>query len=77
MGRPISSKAVMAILLGIACDMGKDAVELTTVLDNEAAMRLYEACEFETLGTILNPLGCDVSAAFAGRAEPRGIAEEY
>jgi GNAT superfamily N-acetyltransferase len=70
-------KAVMAILVGCARCMHKDALELTTMLDNTRAKTLYEKTGFETLGTIINPLGCDVTAAFEGRAEPTGIAEEY
>lgn len=66
-------KALMALLVACARTLGKDAVELTTMMQNERARKLYLACGFEELGTILNPLGCDVTAAFQGRATPTHI----
>lgn len=66
-------KALMALVVACARALGKDAVELTTMLHNEGAKKLYLACGFEQLGTILNPLGCDVTAAFEGRAAPTSI----
>jgi len=39
----------------------------TTLQGNARAKAVYVACGFEELGVILNPLGCDVTAAFQGR----------
>ncbi|EKX40956.1 hypothetical protein GUITHDRAFT_142355 [Guillardia theta CCMP2712] len=64
--------AMMSVLVGLGRSLGKEAIELTTMLDNGRAKSLYEKCQFITLGTILNPLG-----SFEGRAIPSGISEEY
>ena len=66
-------KALMSLVIACARTTGKDAIELTTMLENKGAQSLYLACGFQQLGTILNPLGCDVPAAFEGRAVPTGI----
>jgi hypothetical protein len=39
----------------------------TTLQGNARGKAVYVACGFEELGIILNPLGCDVTAAFQGR----------
>lgn len=62
-----------------ACrDEGKSAIELTTMQDNARALKTYEAAGYERLGLILNPLGVDVTAAFAGEpCTPTGVTVEH
>jgi [ribosomal protein S18]-alanine N-acetyltransferase len=70
-------RAMLLLLCQIAQAEGRWAVELTTMQDNKAALNAYEKAGFEQLGMIRNPLGCDVTAAFAGEATPTGFADEY
>ena len=54
------------ILAEVAHELGSDAIELTTAMDNEGGFALYEREGFVYTGDILNPLGVDVTAAVAG-----------
>ena len=56
--------------------MNKQALELTTMLPNKRALAVYKRAGWDHLGVIHNPLGCDVPAAFEGKATPSGIAAE-
>lgn len=56
--------------------MNKQAFELTTMLPNKVALAVYKRAGWDHLGVIHNPLGCDVPAAFEGKATPSGIAAE-
>ena len=44
--------------------LGKQALELTTMQDNKRALAVYLGAGWEHLGVIHNPLGCDVKQAF-------------
>jgi ribosomal protein S18 acetylase RimI-like enzyme len=70
-------KALVSLVVACARTTDKDAIELTTMLENTGAKRMYLSCGFQELGTILNPLGCDVPAAFEGRAVPTGIGTQH
>ncbi|MHB9025090.1 MAG: GNAT family N-acetyltransferase [Armatimonadota bacterium] len=56
----------VALLEDIAAELGADAIELTTALDNHAGWQTYLRAGFEYTGIISNPLDVDVTAATAG-----------
>ena len=74
-GRGLGS-SLLRLVAQMGKAMGKPALELTTMQGNERALFVYKRAGWEHLGVIHNPLGCDVPAAFAGRARPTGIAVE-
>jgi ribosomal protein S18 acetylase RimI-like enzyme len=74
-GRGLGS-ALLRLMAQVGAALGRRALELTTMRDNARALAVYKRCGWEHLGEIHNPLGCDVPAAFAGRATPSGIAVE-
>jgi len=63
--RGLGSLAVR-ILQAVACDLGADAIELTTATTNKAGWKTYQRCGFEYIGIMRIPLGVDVTAAVAG-----------
>ena len=69
-------RCVLLLLEASARAIGAAAIELTTVPTNERARHAYESVGYELLGTIRNPVGCDVTAAFAGTATPTHVVEE-
>ena len=69
-------RALLLLLCQVAQAEGRWAVELTTMQHNARALAVYEKAGFERLGVIRNPLGCDVTAAFAGDATPTAFADE-
>jgi len=74
-GRGLGS-ALLRLMAQAGAALGRRALELTTMLGNARALAVYKRCGWEHLGEIHNPLGCDVPAAFAGRATPSGVAVE-
>ena len=74
-GRGLGS-GLLRLMAQVGAALGKPALELTTMLGNARALAVYKRAGWEHLGTIHNPLGCDVPAAFEGRAVPTGIAVE-
>lgn len=64
------------ILQEIAAGMGKDAIELTTALENDAGWSMYQRAGFVYTGMIRNPLDVDVVAAARGDALPTRFREE-
>ena len=67
---------LLHIAAAVAEDLGASAIELTTVPGNARAKRLYERCGYETLGVIRNPVGVDVTAAFAGEVVATKFCDE-
>lgn len=68
----------MMTLLEKACvAAGKPAIELTTMQDNEHAHSVYLKAGYEDLGIIRNPLGVDVTAAFAGTVVATAFSDEF
>lgn len=57
------------LLQAIARDLGADAIELTTALDNEAGWHTYLKCGFQYTGIITHPLEVDVTAVTAGEVQ--------
>ena len=57
------------LLQAITRDLGADAIELTTALDNEAGWHTYLRCGFQYTGIITHPLEVDVTAATAGEVQ--------
>lgn len=55
-GRGLGKK-LMNILINRAKDEDRQGIELTTVLDNDAAYQLYLSCGFEYLGDVENQAG--------------------
>ena len=45
-------------------------VDVGAVGDEHLHRRAYESVGYQVLGVIRNPVGCDVTAAFAGTATP-------
>lgn len=70
-------QALIRLLDGAARHLNRAAIELTTMQDNARAFATYRRYGFEDLGIIRNPLGVDVTAAFAGTATPTGFADEH
>ena len=70
-------RCLLLLLEVAALITGCRAIELTTVQTNERARRAYESVGYEMLGIIRNPVGCDVTAAFAGLAKPTSICDEF
>ena len=68
--------ALLRLMEQIGRSLGKPALELTTMQDNQRALAVYKGAGWEHLGMIHNPLGCDVKQAFEGKAKPSGIAVE-
>ena len=73
--RGLGSLAVR-ILEAVACDLGADAVELTTAMTNKAGWQTYQRCGFEYSGIIRIPLGVDVTAAVAGEVHASRFRDE-
>ncbi len=69
-------RCVLLLLETAATNLGCRAIELTTVPTNERARRAYESVGYQVLGVIRNPVGCDVTAAFAGTATPTHCVDE-
>jgi len=67
---------LLGLIEQIGRHLGKRAFELTTMQENERALAVYKGMGWEHLGKIHNPLGCDVTQAFEGKAKPSGIAVE-
>jgi RimJ/RimL family protein N-acetyltransferase len=68
----------MLLLLEVAMKgEGRRAIELTTMQTNARARKAYESVGYELLGIIRNPVGCDVTAAFAGKATPTHFCDEF
>ena len=44
---------------------------------NKPAKAAYESVGYELLGIIRNPVGCDVTAAFEGKATPLRFCDEF
>ena len=74
-GRGLGSR-LLGLASAAARAMGRPALELTTMQSNDRALGVYVRAGWECLGLIHNPLGCDVPAAFEGRATPTGIEVE-
>jgi len=68
--------ALLQMMEQVGRSIGRQALELTTMQDNERALAVYLKAGWQHLGLIHNPLGCDVPAAFEGKAVPTGIAVE-
>lgn len=64
------------ILKEVAHSLGRDAIELTTALDNDGGWGLYRREGFVYTGDILNPLEVDVTAAVAGNANATNFRTE-
>ena len=58
-------KICMEFLQDVAKDLLADAIELTTVPQNERAIKLYLSCGFQDIGTLRIPLGVDPSTTDA------------
>ncbi len=54
-------RTCMKFLQDTAKELSLDAIELTTVLNNEHAIKLYLSCGFQDVGTLCIPLGIDPS----------------
>ncbi|MCP4165099.1 MAG: GNAT family N-acetyltransferase [Chloroflexi bacterium] len=67
-GKGLGSLSVR-ILNAVGRDLCADAIELTTALNNEAGWNTYRSCGYQYTGIINNPLGVDVTAAFAGEVQ--------
>ena len=65
-GRGLGSLLVRA-LQGAAIDLGRDAVELTTAMENDRGWETYLSAGFVLTGIIRTPLGVDVTAATLGQ----------
>jgi GNAT superfamily N-acetyltransferase len=65
-GRGLGSLLV-GWLQAVAARLGRDAVELTTAMENDAGWTAYRSAGFEHVGTIRTPLGVDVTAATMGQ----------
>ena len=74
-GRGLGSR-LLGLVARMGRAMGRPALELTTMQSNDRALGVYVRAGWECLGLIHNPLGCDVPAAFEGRATPTGIEVE-
>ena len=68
--------ALLKLVEQMGRKMGRQALELTTMQENQRALGVYKRAGWTHLGLIHNPLGCDVPAAFEGKATPTGIAVE-
>ncbi len=64
------------ILKKVAHELGRDAIELTTAMDNDGGFALYEREGFTYTGDILNPLEVDVTDAVAGDARAAAFRAE-
>ena len=58
---------MMFLLQAVATHLKADAIELTTLLDNDVAFHTYQAVGYEYLGNIPNPTHVDVTEAALGR----------
>ena len=67
---------LLHVASAVATALGAQAIELTTVPGNGRARRLYETCGWESLGMIRNPIGVDVTAAFAGEVVAKEFCDE-
>jgi len=67
---------LLHVASAVATALGAQAIELTTVPGNARARRLYETCGWESLGMIRNPIGVDVTAAFAGEVVAKEFCDE-
>jgi GNAT superfamily N-acetyltransferase len=74
-GKGLGYQAV-AFLQKLAHDSNRDAIELTTALDNHGGWHTYLKAGFEHAGNIFNPLGVDVTEAAEGRAAASSFREE-
>ena len=57
------------VLQEVAKEIGSDAIELTTAMENDGGYHLYENSGFVYTGDIVNPLEVDVTSAVSGDAE--------
>lgn len=64
------------LLQVMASGMGKDAIELTTAVSNDAGWSTYQRAGFVFTGMIRNPLDVDVTAAVEGAVRPSRYREE-
>ena len=71
------ARRMLELLEKVCVSEGKPAIELTTMQDNERAHAVYLKAGYEDLGVIRNPLGVDVTAAFAGTVVATAFSDEH
>jgi len=69
-------KAMLKMMELLARGLKKEALELTTMQTNEPAFAAYKKAGYEHLGLIRNPIGVDVTAAFAGEVKATRFCDE-